>query len=79
MKERYRVSALAQELNIIISNQSKEFDQIRLLKIGLENNASMRCFILSRLTYAVVKVLLKISAKFLQGAQRHINQLKKNF
>ena len=31
----------------------------------------------SSLTYAVVKVLLKISAKFLQGAQRPISQLKK--
>ena len=39
-----------------------------------KNDASMRCFILSRLTYAVVKVLLELQTDCSVWAQHLINQ-----
>ena len=60
-KERYRVSALDSRIKHYSRSSTSALYFRRLLLLDHKNNASMRCFIFSRLTYAVVKVLLNIS------------------
>ena len=61
-KERYRVSALDSRIKHHSRSSTSALCSRRLHQLIPKNHASMRCFILSRLTYAVVKVLLNISA-----------------
>ena len=60
-KERYRVSALDSRIKHYSRSSTSALYFRKSLLLNHKNNASMRCFILSRLTYAVVKVLLYIS------------------
>ncbi|REJ63245.1 MAG: hypothetical protein DWQ21_03835 [Bacteroidetes bacterium] len=53
----------AQESRLLLKRIFIVLDPISLSEDQIQNNASVRCFVFSRLTYAVVKVLLELQIK----------------